>query len=207
MATWFTADHHFGHARIIELAKRPFSSVSEMDEAMIENWNQRVAPGDLVYHVGDFAFADHTTYLRRLKGQKRLILGNHDHSNRVKKAEGWSTVDSLLHIDVDEIPIVLCHYGLRVWNRSHYGALHFYGHSHGTLPGDSQSCDVGVDCWDFRPINLAEIRSRLVRQRRRGEPDHHKAHWPFLNAFMAGVYSGLCAHGETTDGEKTNGQA
>lgn len=101
MAVWFTADHHFGHARVIELAKRPFASVEEMDEAMIERWNARVAKGDLIYHIGDFAFTDHMPYLSRLNGQKRLILGNHDHSNRVKKAKGWSTVDGLLCVSVE----------------------------------------------------------------------------------------------------------
>jgi calcineurin-like phosphoesterase family protein len=172
MAVWFTADHHFGHARILELAHRPFDSVEDMDATMIARWNERVAPGDLVYHLGDFAFADHTPYLARLKGQKRLVVGNHDWTARVKKAEGWSTVDHLLHIKVDDTPIVLCHYGLRVWNGSHHGALHFYGHSHGNLPGDTQSLDVGVDCWDFRPIGLDEIRARLVTLPTRIEPDH-----------------------------------
>lgn len=170
---WFTADHHFGHARIIEIAPRPFASVNEMDVEMIRRWNDRVKPGDLVYHLGDFAFGDHNKYLPVLNGQKRLIIGNHDHSNRVKKAKGWATVDGLLCINVQDTPIVLCHYGLRVWNRSHYGALHFYGHSHGSLPGDSQSCDVGVDVWDFRPISLSEIKERLATLRKRGEPDHH----------------------------------
>lgn len=177
MAVWFTADHHFGHARIIELAKRPFASIEEMDEEMIRRWNAVVAKGDVVYHLGDFAFADHAPYLSRLNGQKRLIIGNHDHSNRVKKAQGWATVDTLLHAKVEgEVaPVVLCHYGLRVWNRSHHGSLHFYGHSHGSLPGDHQSCDVGVDCWSFAPVSLDEIKIRLRSHPRRGEPDHHVA--------------------------------
>ena len=174
MTVWFTADHHFGHKRIIDLAHRPFSSVEEMDETMIRYWNSRVDRGDMVYHLGDFAFADHTPYLSRLNGQKRLIVGNHDHSNRVKKAKGWATVDSLLHVTVDGTPLALCHYGLRVWNRSHYGALNLYGHSHGSLPGDSQSCDVGVDCWGFLPIALDEIKDRLDSYPPRREPDHHQ---------------------------------
>lgn len=178
MTIWFTSDHHFGHARIIEMAKRPFSSVEEMDEEMIRRWNAVVSRGDLVYHLGDFAFAEHDPYLNRLNGQKHLILGNHDHSNRWKKARGWQTVDELRHIkhEGEAPPIVLCHYGLRVWNRSHYGALHFYGHSHGSLPGDHQSCDVGVDCWGFKPVTLDEIKmGRLRFNPKRGEPDHHEA--------------------------------
>lgn len=171
---WFTSDQHFGHKRIIELAHRPFASVEDMDETMIKLWNERIAKSDLVYHLGDFAFADHTPYLSRLNGQKRLILGNHDHSNRVKAAKGWSTIDSLLHVTVDDVPLVLCHYAMKVWNRSHYGAIQLYGHSHGSLPGDSQSLDVGVDCWDFAPVALIEIKQRLANSPRRyQEPDHH----------------------------------
>jgi calcineurin-like phosphoesterase family protein len=178
MNYWFTSDHHFGHARIIELANRPFSCVQEMDEVMRERWNSIVRPGDTVFHLGDFAFADHETYLQRLNGQKRLTLGNHDHKNRVRKAKGWNTIDSLLHVTVADIPLVLCHYALRVWNRSHHGAIHLYGHSHGNLPGDSQSCDVGVDCWSFAPVSLDEIKARLATFPTRHEPDHHVARRP-----------------------------
>jgi calcineurin-like phosphoesterase family protein len=176
MTIWFTSDHHFGHERIIELAKRPFASVEGMDEHMIARWNDRVKPGDTVYHVGDFAFTDHDPYLRRLNGQKFLVPGNHDHSNRVKKAAGWVKAEKIMDVTLpDGTMVILCHYAMRVWSRSHYGAIHLYGHSHGNLPGDSQSCDVGVDCWGFAPVSIDEIRVQLARSPRRGEPDHHQS--------------------------------
>jgi calcineurin-like phosphoesterase family protein len=63
--------------------------------------------------------------------------------------------DKLTHIEVmGDIQVVLCHYAMRVWRNAHHGALHFYGHSHGNLPGDAQSLDVGVDCWDFAPASF-----------------------------------------------------
>jgi hypothetical protein len=110
----------------------------------------------VVYHVGDFAFADHDPYLRRLNGEKHLVPGNHDHRNRIKRAPLWHTVeDKLTHIEVmGDIQVVLCHYAMRVWRNAHHGALHFYDHSHGNLPGDAQSLDVGVDCWDFAPASF-----------------------------------------------------
>ncbi|MGJ4996381.1 metallophosphoesterase [Bradyrhizobium sp. HKCCYLS3077] len=171
---FFTADRHFGHARIIELAKRPFSSVAEMDEIMIERHNKVVRPGDIVHDLGDFAFADHEPYLRRLNGQMHLTLGNHDNPKRVKAARHlWASIESLRNITLpDGTHLTLCHYGLRVWSKSHHGALHLYGHSHGRLPGDSQCCDVGVDCWDFTPVSTEEIRARLATLARRREPDH-----------------------------------
>lgn len=176
MKTWFTADTHFGHKRIIELCNRPFSSVEEMDEKMIANWNARVGEKDIVWHLGDFAFAHQDQYLPRLNGQfKYLLKGNHDHKNRVRDS-GWSLLlPSYYETYVEEQFLVLCHYGLRVWNKSHHGAIHLYGHSHGNLPGDSACCDVGVDCWDFKPVSLDEIKARLATLPKRAEPDHHKS--------------------------------
>lgn len=158
---WFTADHHYGHANIIKHCSRPFASVHEMNETMTQRWNERVATTDTVYHVGDFAFRGQKadTYLRPLKGRKHLILGNHD--DRKNLGDTWESISDILQVSISGTPIVLCHYGMRVWNRSHHGALHFYGHSHGKLPGTSQSLDVGVDCWDFRPVGLSEIQDRL----------------------------------------------
>jgi calcineurin-like phosphoesterase family protein len=134
MSIWFTSDNHFGHKRIIELANRPFSSLNEMDECMIVRWNDRVKPGDIVYHVGDFAFTDHDPYLERLSGQKFLVPGNLDHSNRVKKATGWVKVERIMDVILpDGTMVVLCHYAMRVWSRSHHGAIHLYGHPQGLL--------------------------------------------------------------------------
>jgi calcineurin-like phosphoesterase family protein len=176
MTTWFTADPHLGHANIIKYAKRPFDGVQQMDSTIINLWNYRVSPGDTVYVLGDFAFAGHDLYLGYLNGDKHLVLGNHDHSNRVKAATGWASISHYKEVRVEgeAVPVVCFHYSMRVWNRSHHGAIHLYGHSHGGLPGDSQSCDVGMDCWDFRPVSLSEIKVRLATlPKRGGEPDHH----------------------------------
>ena len=69
----------------------------------------------------------------------------------------------MAEIKVDGQHIVLLHYGMRVWPRSHHGAIHLYGHSHGNLPGDNQSVDVGVDYpeWAMRPVSLPEIMGHL----------------------------------------------
>jgi calcineurin-like phosphoesterase family protein len=120
-----------------------------------------VRPDDTVYHLGDFSFAAQHIYLPNLNGTKFLVLGNHD-PTRLKDSGWWADVLGLAEIAEGGEHIVLCHYAMRVWNRSHHGSLHLYGHSHGTLPGDSQSCDVGVDCWDFRPVTLDEIKARLA---------------------------------------------
>ena len=74
---------HFGHANIIKLANRPFSSVQEMDEVMIERWNSVVKKNDTVYHLGDFAFrgAPANNYKKKLSGNIICLQGNHDDQN------------------------------------------------------------------------------------------------------------------------------
>lgn len=101
----------------------------------------------------------------RLNGKKFLVRGNHD---KVGARLPW---DSPV-LDVARVVVrnadgsttgVWCsHYAHRVWPRRHYGDLHLYGHSHGSLPGTAASTDVGVDCFDFRPVTLGEIRVRLA---------------------------------------------
>ena len=177
MAVWFTSDTHFGHANIIALSGRPFASVDEMDAALVANWNALVRPADEVWHLGDFAFrnaAPAAEYLRRLNGRVHLIWGNHD-NEQTRASPLWASSGPYAEIALEGRRLVLFHYAMRVWNRSHNGSIHLYGHSHGSLAGDSQSCDVGVDGapWAYRPVSLPQILSFLGTQIPRVPVDHH----------------------------------
>lgn len=77
----YIADLHFGHQSVINFDNRPFDNVKEMDRVLIDSWNRRVTKEDQVYIVGDFAYRNEKTfswYLKRLAGEKHLIVGNHD---------------------------------------------------------------------------------------------------------------------------------
>lgn len=93
MARFFTSDTHFGHQRIIELCNRPFDSVEEMNEVMIQRWNSVVKPTDTVIHLGDVALgkiAESLPLVGRLNGRKALVPGNHDRvfsAEKVKQRE------------------------------------------------------------------------------------------------------------------------
>jgi calcineurin-like phosphoesterase family protein len=161
MTTWFTADHHFTHENIIDYTKRPFSCAEEMDEEMIRRWNLIVGQRDIIYHLGDFALANSRRVAEiagMLHGRIHLIPGGHDRIPRIG-IPGLEIEPPLLTVNVGR-PIVLCHYPLLSWDRSHYGVAHFHGHSHGTLAKcTSDLCrrlDVGVDCWTFAPVSLEE---------------------------------------------------
>lgn len=155
MMIFFTADSHFGHKRICELAKRPFPTVEDMNKQLIKSWNDRVSRKDVVYHLGDLAFTRHKDieYLKHLKntlnGEIRLLIGNHDDRKSVEKVFGSTWMPrGLWRIRHNEERIIICHYSLRTWQGQHYGAYHLFGHSHGSLPPFGKSVDVGVDA-DF----------------------------------------------------------
>lgn len=165
MTVCFTADSHFGHARIIELCRRPFVSVEEMDDALVERWNETVAPGDTVWHLGDFTLKgveEAARYRARLNGDIHLVWGNHDRIAVRQASALWASSRPMASIGLDGVHVELCHFAMRVWDRSHRGSLMLYGHSHGNLRGSQSSLDVGVDCWDFRPVTLSEIRRRMA---------------------------------------------
>ena len=157
---WFTADTHFGHGGALGLFKRPFGSVREMDEGMIERWNARVAPGDLVWHLGDFGYRLAAgrvhELLQALNGTKRLVVGNNDDAAVVSAPE-WDAVTSYVEIEHESQFLVLCHYPFRSWNRMHKGAWNLHGHSHGRLSPLARQADVGVDVWAFEPIPLERV--------------------------------------------------
>lgn len=153
---WFTSDTHFDHANILKYTDRPFLTVGEMNEALIANWNVSVKPGDIVYHLGDFAFKRHAYFAERLNGQIILIEGSHDAmDSKAKKA--FQCVGPR-HTVKGEPDIILSHYAMRVWPRSHYGTWHLYGHSHGHLPAWGKSFDVGVDAQGYSPASIGRVR-------------------------------------------------
>lgn len=168
----FSSDHHFGHQAALgdRLGlRRPFATIEEHDEALVARWNAAVRPQDTVWHLGDFCHRCPEDRARaifaRLNGRRRyLVCGNHD---RISMRLPW---DGIFDVARAIVPLAdgttqgcwLSHWAYRVWPRQHQGDIHLYGHSHGRLPGTAASTDVGVDCFDFRPVTLDQIRARLA---------------------------------------------
>lgn len=78
---WFIGDTHLNHRNIIKYCNRPFDTIEQMNEILIQNWNRVVGREDRVFMLGDFALCGKDKIIEfgsRLKGRKILILGNHD---------------------------------------------------------------------------------------------------------------------------------
>jgi calcineurin-like phosphoesterase family protein len=155
---FFTSDTHFGDHRVLNIGKRPFASVAEMDELLVASWNAVVEPGDEVWHLGDVArrASDVPALLARLSGRKHLVRGNNDPPGTAE-APGWASVQDYAELEVDGAKLVLCHYPFRSWNGQRRGAVNLHGHSHGRLKPLKRQHDVGVDLRDYRPVRLSEL--------------------------------------------------
>ena len=75
---FFTSDTHFNHGHIIKYCNRPFISMEEMNETIVQNWNKTVKQKDIIYHLGDVCWGLPDIFLKKLNGYKILIQGNHD---------------------------------------------------------------------------------------------------------------------------------
>jgi calcineurin-like phosphoesterase family protein len=171
VTTFFTSDSHFGDHRTINIWKRPFASVAEMDRVLEDAWNAAVASDDEVWHLGDFARkpADVPALLARLNGTKHLIRGNNDPPATLA-APGWASVADYAEIEVEGVRLVLCHYPFRTWNGQHRRALNLHGHSHGRLKPLPRQHDVGVDVWNWRPVGLESLLAGPIVAPEKGDP-------------------------------------
>lgn len=163
MRTWYTGDQHNGH----ELMRRfrGSASVRAMEELLIVNHNAVVHKGDRVIHVGDFAFRGEPkrarAILAQLNGSHHLVIGNHDDRDTLNLP--WAgTPQHMMMMKDGDVRLCIQHYALRTWPGYHRGVIHLYGHSHGRIPADDRSCDVGVDAWNLTPTCIEQIKARLA---------------------------------------------
>lgn len=166
---WFTADEHYHHANIIDYCDRPFDNATEMDAAIIRNNNAIVKKRDTVYHLGDFIMGDQVDaqkIIDQLNGFHIFIKGSHDTwlSNAGPRLMEIHVCNEKI-IPGTRMPnvVVLCHYAMRMWSRSHYGSMQLFGHSHGRLRPVGRQMDVGVDCHSYRPVSLDAVITELSK--------------------------------------------
>ncbi len=193
--TWFSADHHFGHASVLKFDRRPFAGLDKMEKELVENHNRTVPArgatviflGDCVYQKGNGA-RDWKTLLRSLSGDRKILLaGNHD-AHLLKEYSG--IFDAVL---TEEMP-------LRVrWRGREARCVHspeflfeeicpgfedlpsgygdvlltleygeeriegewICGHVHSVFRKLGPVVNVGVDAWDFSPVNVSDVFSLL----------------------------------------------
>jgi calcineurin-like phosphoesterase family protein len=174
---WFTADLHFGHENIIRYCRRPFADVADMNESLIERWNERVDDDDEVWVLGDVAMGridESLGLVGRLRGSKVLVTGNHDrcwprHPRQPHEWEaryrdaGFATIlHGTVETTVGDEPVLAGHFPYE--GDSHdddrftqerpadHGRWLLHGHVHTRWKVHDRQINVGVDVWDYAPV-------------------------------------------------------
>lgn len=190
MNRWYTSDTHFGHPKLLRDAYRSFGDLAAMNEALVDAWNDVVAPGDEVWVLGDFAVPatdDNLAYGAKLNGRKVLVPGNHDRcwrggenrprlmlreQMRYRHIAGFDEIlDSPEPHSVGGELVQLSHFPFsadhtdppRFLDRrpSDNGGWLLHGHIHEMWLQYDKQINVGVDAWQLRPAHVDEIASLI----------------------------------------------
>jgi calcineurin-like phosphoesterase family protein len=166
---YFTADPHFFHTAVIKYEKRPFETVEEMNEAIINNWNTDITSKDEVYILGDLSLGGKTVtteLIYKLKGRLYFINGNHDKLNLAQKAR-FEWVKDYYQLKIQGYTFILFHFPIFTWDKKHYGSIHLHGHTHTNSHSDWEhpnKINVGMDHWSFKPVSLDRIVSLIEKK-------------------------------------------
>jgi calcineurin-like phosphoesterase family protein len=168
---FLTSDQHYGHANIITFKRedgtslRPFTSIEEMNETLIDNHNRVVSKNDKIYFLGDMGYVNVTqfdSFMGRLNGTKILIRGNHDdHLKLHQLAKHFKDVRAMHILDkmlLTHIPIHPSSLGR--WRVNVHGHLHANIIRHAdTNEEDLRYLNVCVEHTNYTPIDFETVRS------------------------------------------------
>ncbi len=157
------SDMHFGHPNIMKYENRPFASVDEMDNVIIENWNKTVCKDDKVFILGDVSFYNKEktkSIIEKLNGYKTLIIGNHDKDRSLTwwRETGFN--------EVYQYPIIynefyiLSHEPVYLNENMPYANIH--GHIHHLKYADKQFFNVSVECIDYTPVSFEKVKESIL---------------------------------------------
>lgn len=173
---WLTSDTHFCHDRDFVWQNRGFKNVNEMNNAIIENWNTRVAPEDIVYLLGDIMLGNNESglaCLKQLKGNIFIAFGNHDTKERIESYLNCYNVRDVQMGYRIKVPgkrtAILTHYPTVTDNMGDLRTLNFFGHTHqkdsNFFQNYSNMYHVGMDSHNCAPILLEDALEEIKQKK------------------------------------------
>ena len=175
------SDFHLNHNRILELCKRPFSTIQEMNDDCIKNINSQVKSTDSLYFLGDFYMGKTVDYQATIASWWNKIncqnvywlLGNHDHISPNDKHKlneltcgKFSFIGYYLEFKHERQFVTMMHYPIATWNKCHHGSYMIHGHCHtkSDTPITCRRQDVGYDFTKRWVSSLDEVLKGLESQ-------------------------------------------
>lgn len=157
MMYWFTADEHYNHTNIItKFVFRKFRDAEHMNREIIARHNSRVKNNHTVFHLGDFRVGGGPSsfeLMSQLNGNHVFICGNHDKNNGTNSPIRFCVIESygkkmLLTHRPEDAEMIMAGGGID---------LALVGHVHEKWTFRENMVNVGVDQWDYYPIDARQI--------------------------------------------------
>ena len=171
-AVFLVSDTHFGHAGVCRFLRndgvtklRPWDDPAEMDEFMVEAWNERVGPNDKVYHLGDVVINRRAmSTLARLNGDKVLIRGNHDIFRDTEYRQYFRELRAYHVMN----GMILSHIPIHEASLGRFGT-NIHGHLHANRVMKDGVVDVRYHCvcveqTDFAPVLFEDVIKRITAE-------------------------------------------
>jgi len=185
MTLWAISDLHLGHANILNFTHpkdftkriRPFETVHEMHNVIIERWNSKIKKDDTVYILGDLSFSrqayDEIFY--KLEGKPHLVLGNHDKFSRFH-VDDFLSISSLIFKDIrlhngKKVPVCFSHAPIHASSIYPRAVINFHGHTHTEFvvtdnkEKDLRYINVSCEAVDFYPVDVIEAVSNQLQHK------------------------------------------
>ena len=174
---YFSSDWHLGHIKILEMANRPFENINEMNKKIVDNMLKPLKSGDTFYFLGDMAFyIKHVlSFFEGLPDNVKFIWINGNHDKKIP----WEISVLFPNIDIEIVPmkeikigrkeLTLCHYPMRMWNKSHYNTWHLHGHCHNGQENrdfrqEGKVLNVNCEFNDYKPWSENDIIKYMSNQ-------------------------------------------
>ena len=198
----YTSDMHLFHPNVtgegINFDGRPFATLEEMHSSIRNNWNAKVTNADHVYILGDMTWKvndDSIAFVSTLKGNKHLILGNHDSVKDLRYSNLFADIvdykkirDKAFGINFN---VIASHFPMMFWDGqrrfNNYDdkrvpkSVHLYGHVHNSIEErifqkfitelnteydyDCVAANVGSMIHNYTPMTLEELLGNEFKKR------------------------------------------
>ena len=164
MTDYVTADWHFNHRRIILFERSRFKTIEEHNDYIVARYNAKVKDSDTCYVLGDVGFGDAkalTAIVKKLRGHKLLVMGNHDRFTVQQALDmGFEKVfrgpiyyDENSGIGAPAGRIILSHEPVREAYQNPY-VLNVHGHLHNSCLSLPNYYNVNVARTFYSPADL-----------------------------------------------------
>jgi calcineurin-like phosphoesterase family protein len=165
MEYFVTSNLQLGRPYAIKNYDRPFDTLKDMQNGLIDNWNSVVGNNDIVYHLGNFAWDPKVAQesLKQLNGHIKLLPAEHDQpiiDLKLKKVlpDHVEIINRILPLG--HLGVCLSYWPMMEWPGSGAGYYSLIGYPVAKYKTDLEKKIINVcpDFWAMKPLSITQTK-------------------------------------------------